>query len=135
MPSRLPDAGEALRLFLLSRSKVTAYTGQRIGISLAGAGVSIRYATAGGQGGYSEATPLMLVECWGAGGQAPDDGAAGNLARTVVDEIEAFRGVWAGGWVPGASVDGWPADSPDQETKRPRQVLTVRMSIYPLEDT
>lgn len=131
----LPDPGEAFRLWAVSRPAVTNIAGQRVSVALAGSAAAIRYVDLGGpEGAYGEAQALLQVECWGQA-NAPDDGTASLLARTVAVEVEQFRGVWGDAWVAGAAVDGRPYDSPDQQTARPRKIMTVRINLYPMEET
>lgn len=134
MPDVLPDPLECLRLFLRERPAVTALTGTRISVALDGSNVSIRLSEAGGASSYADGSPLILVECWGRGGGAVDDGKAGDLARIVAAEVESMRGSYAGGHVAGASMEGGISDSPDPVSKRPRKLLTIRLSTQPLEE-
>lgn len=133
MSEKLPDAGEAFRLFLRSRTAVNTIAGTRIGVSIEGTAPCVRYSIAGGRIGFGEGSPLLLVEAWGRS-NAPDDGAASDLARTVCAEVEQMRGFWGDAFVAGAGVETWPADAPDAVSKRPRQQFTVRLEIYPKEN-
>lgn len=133
MSDKLPDAGEAFRLYLISRPAVTAIVEQRVSVSLEGSGAAVRYTLAGGSMGWGEGSALIFVDCWGKA-NTPDDGTASNLARTVCAEIEQMRGVWGDAWVAGAFVEGWPADAPDPQSNRPRQQNTVRLELYPKEN-
>lgn len=126
----LPDAGEAFRLWTISRTAVTDLIGERVSIKLTGEAPCIRYSLVSGLAAFEEHNPLMLVECWGQA-NALDDGAASELARTLVAEVPSFRGDWGDGYVAGAAVESGPTSSPDPKTDRPRQVLTVRFLLYP----
>lgn len=135
MSELLPDVGEAFRWWALSRPSITALVGTRISVRLAGSEPAIRYGMSGGSGGYGEGAPVVQVEAWGRGNGAPDDGIASRIARTVAAEIEGAgcRGVWGDAYCAGAGLEVYPFDSADAASERPRQILTVRMFIYPKE--
>jgi hypothetical protein len=133
MTEVLPDGGEAFRLFLLSRPEVTELVGSNVGVALTTSGLAVRYASAGGSLGYGEGSALLLVDYWGKA-NAPDDGGASKLGRRVCAAVQDMRGIWGDAWVAGAVAEGWPADAPDQVTKRPRQQSTIRLELYPKEN-
>lgn len=127
-----PDAGEILRTWLLSVSDVTAYTSTRVGLSLTGPSVAIRYAQLGagtyvGGGAFSV---RFQVECWGAGDGAVDDGTSDALARKVLSNLPSLSGNIGSGRVAGASA-GYPYRQDDPTTMRPRNILTVALVIEP----
>lgn len=122
----LPDVGEQFRLWALSRPAIVAIVGDRISVKLTGVNPSIRYAVASGTVlAPASGDPLLQVECWGTA-NAEDDGTASQLARTVIADLPTFIGSWAGGNVAGADA-GYPIDSPDPTTNRPRQIVQIRL--------
>lgn len=134
MSDLLPDPREALRLFLNERKPglPAGVSDLHVGVSIEGAGNCVRLTQAGGVEGWDDGQPLVLVESWGKGANAPDDGSAALVARWVALQVESMRGAYAGGYVAGAAPEGGISDSPDQQTKRPRALLTVRLQTAPL---
>lgn len=127
-----PDAGEVLRTWLGSVASITAYTGTRIGLSLTGPQVAIRYAQLG-QGQYiggGAFTVRFQVECWGAGDGAVDDGTSDALARTVLSRIDDMNGTIGSVRVAGAAA-GYPYRQDDPTTGRPRNIVDVALVMGP----
>ena len=127
-----PDAGETLRLWLRSLSSISADVGTRIGLSLTGPAVAIRYAQVGpgdnlGGGGAAYA---FQIEAWGAGGGVPDDGTADRVARRIASEAPGFVGIIGGGRVSGASAR-MPYRADDNDTKRPRSIVELTFVVSP----
>lgn len=117
---------------LRAQPPVTAITGARVGLSLTGTDPAIRYALTGGTylaGGVVTAT--LQVECWGKGGNTPDDGTADRLARTVLSVIPGLVGDHGPARVAGASA-AYPYRSDDPTTGRPRAIVNVTIVVSPL---
>lgn len=127
-----PDAGEALRAWLGSETEVTAVTGTRIGISLTGSAPAIRYGLITGDNRVGAGVGMVRyqVECWGAGGGAPDDGTSLQLALKVMRLTPKFCGTFAGAKVAGASAR-YPSANPDTTSNRPRHIVEVSFIATP----
>lgn len=126
-----PNAGEALRLALRAQPTVTAICGTRIGLTLTGTDPAIRYVLTGGDYyGGGAASARLQVECWGRGGQVPDDGTADNLAATVVSVLTGMVGTYGDARVHGVSA-AYPYRSDDATSGRPRAIVNVTITLSP----
>lgn len=126
---RLPDPGECFREWVGTVTPVTDIVGGRISTRLSSSAPSIRYALVGGQHAPELGDPLLQVECWGPSGV--DGGESSAIVHELIAALSSFRGPYAGGWVVGAAVDGYPYESPDPTSSRPRHITLVRLVTAP----
>lgn len=126
-----PDTGEVIRTWLRSAPEVVAFVGTRVGLNLSSQSPSIRYALVDGDNlGGGAVMVRWQVECWGLGNNAPDDGTAHAMARTVMALVPTMSGLINGAHVSGAWAD-LPYSADDPVTGRPRDIVEVTFSATP----
>jgi hypothetical protein len=126
----LPSPAQVFNEWAKTRTALTALVGTRISPVLQTL-PSIRLAVVSGRDvGRGEVRARLQVECW-----AADHDTAETIVRTVVAEVPALRGSYAGGWVGAADVATAPYAAPDPVTERPRFIVDLWLWLYPTAPT
>lgn len=121
----LPSAAKVTVAWLKGNADLAALHGGRVGTKLNATLPAIRVQRIGGSPDEVwEDSPLLQIECW-----AADEGAADDLARSVVAALPTIRGAAPGGRVYTYAVESGPYWAPDdpQLSNNSRYILTVRL--------